>query len=132
MSLDANDTYPRPRTPEFSDIPIRYLYVKVDRLSSIREEIEMEGARWRVIEVNYGDNKEFYNANGTMARLTVTPVTDADGESVRINHQTVSFEMPLTPEVRTFYEHIFGPGSDGQHRIRAEVEAMDWPDTIDA
>lgn len=41
-----------------------------------------------------------------------------------------SFDMELTPEVRAYYEHVFGPGTDREQLIRAEVEAMDWPEVI--
>jgi len=43
---------------------------------------------------------------------------------------SASFDVPLSPEVREFYRQAFGYGDDRTLLIRAEVEAMDWPEVI--
>jgi hypothetical protein len=43
---------------------------------------------------------------------------------------SATFEFDLPPEVLAYYRHVFGEADDRTQLIRAEVEAMDWPEVI--
>jgi hypothetical protein len=82
-------------------------------------------ARCEICETRW---RFYFDASGLLNYKQIIESVESDLRAPR--SVSASFEMPLSPEVREFYKQVFGEGDDRSQRIRAEVEAMDWPDTI--